>query len=292
MENHDNLKKTLKGLDGFLFLVNDFNNEIRQHFDHSYKNKFNHNIFIKDLNYKKEFCKKRNIKHFFFIIPDKSLVCKDFLPFDFKEIKRNYDLLSNLIPDFSDDLDHNCYFKNDTHINYIGGKKLSYCYLNHIDKNFSLLDYENLISENLISADSKHDGDLTFDINWSYSDEEKNDYLKEKKVFGSKFLTNLYKDIPELFKYSSSRETRYFKNRKGVTDLKVLIFHDSAINLIYVQLALYFKEILLYWDHWSFNEQVIDWFKPDIIIEIRTERFLENIPLENTPTIRTNKSLE
>ena len=35
--------------------------------------------------------------------------------------------------------------------------------------------------------------------------------------------------------------------------------------------------MLIYWDHWSFNEEVVDWFKPDIILEIRTERFLEGI---------------
>ena len=38
----------------------------------------------------------------------------------------------------------------------------------------------------------------------------------------------------------------------------------------------YFKESFFYWDHLNLDKELIEWFKPDIIIEIRIERFLEN----------------
>jgi hypothetical protein len=41
-------------------------------------------------------------------------------------------------------------------------------------------------------------------------------------------------------------------------------------------LSLYFKEIILYWDHWYFNIDLINYFKPDFVFEIRTERFLNS----------------
>lgn len=69
--NYKNLKLTLKGKDGYLFLVNDSNKEINQHFDNSHKSVFDKDKFLKNFNSKKVFCSERNIKYFFFIVPDK-----------------------------------------------------------------------------------------------------------------------------------------------------------------------------------------------------------------------------
>ena len=41
-------------------------------------------------------------------------------------------------------------------------------------------------------------------------------------------------------------------------------------------LIAYYNEIFFYWDHWFFNDKLIEWFKPDDVLEIRTERFLDN----------------
>jgi len=54
--NFEDLKLSLKGKDNYLFLVNDSNNEIRQHFDQSYVNNFNSSFFIENLKYKEEYC--------------------------------------------------------------------------------------------------------------------------------------------------------------------------------------------------------------------------------------------
>ncbi len=279
---YKNIKKiTLKGKNGYLFLVNDSNNEIRQHFDNSYNNDFNAYLFMKSLNSKKKFCENSNIKYFFFLIPDKSLVCKDFLPFDVRLIKRNYDPIKNEVSDFIKNLDPTCYFKNNSHINYLGGKELSYCYLNHIDNNFKKEDFNKLINEQIQIVNELHNGDLTWDKNWSYSDEEKEGYLNERvKIFRNKCLINLSNDLPEKFKLVRIRKTEHYKNPQGLTSLRVLIFRDSSLDFLKDILSIYFKEILLYWDHWFFNKELIEWYKPDIILEIKTERFLENMKYE------------
>ena len=167
-----------------MFLINDSNNEIRQHFDQSYINNFNPNFFIEKLKSKVDYCNNNNIKHFFFIVPDKSYVCRDFLPFDIKIIKRNYDLIKQLVPDFSEKLDHTCYSNTDSHINFIGGKELSYHILNYIDNQFKREDFDKLIKEqidfNLMASPYYYD--LTSQNNWSYSDEELVRYLNEKTM--------------------------------------------------------------------------------------------------------------
>jgi len=276
--NFEDLKLTLKGKDGYLFLINDSNNEIRQHFDQSYINNFNPNFFIERLKSKIDYCNKNNIKYFFFIVPDKSYVCRDFLPFDIKIIKRNYDLIKQLGPDLSEKLDHTCYSHTDSHINFLGGKELSYHILNYIDNQFKREDFDKLIKEqidfNLMASPYYYD--LTSQNNWSYSDEELVRYLNEKSmVLNNKFLKDLKDSIPEKFKLFYKRETNYYLNEKGFTNFRVLILHDSSISFLKEVLSIYCKELLCYWDHWYFNKELIEWYKPDIILEIRTERFLE-----------------
>ena len=273
--NFDHLKKSLKGNDGYFFLVNDSNNEIRQHFDQTYINKFNSSLFKKIIKSREEYCENNNIKYFFFMIPDKSVVCQDFLPFEIKIVERNYDLINDLIPDFSDKLDHNCFWKTDSHINYIGGKEITYNILNHIDNNFSRYDFEKLINDQLtVNFTRLPCRDLLMPETWSYSDVERTEFLDEKTLFYDfKNLTS--NSVPEEF--NSKRETDYHTNGKGFKDLKILILRDSSTSYIKNFLLLYCKELLCYWNYWGFNKELVEWYKPDIILEIRTERLLENM---------------
>jgi len=276
----ENLNKTLKGKDDYLFLINDGNEEIRQHFDRAYVNQFKKSVFIENLNNKEGCCETNNIKYYFFIVPDKSYVCRDLLPFDVKLVKRNYDQVKDLVPDFSDKLDPSCYWKNDTHINFVGGTELTYNILHYIDKNFTRDEFDRLINEQIVVKDEIPHGDLMTPINWSYSEEEKEkyNYAKDKFLY-NKFIKDLRGTLPEQFKYDARRETVYTMNENSLTDLRVLIFRDSSTNYLYSLLSMYFKEMLLYWDHWILNKEIIEWYKPDIVFEIRTERFLDRMTI-------------
>jgi hypothetical protein len=275
--------RSYMGKNGYLFLINDSNSEIKQHFDQSYYNRFNRSLFIEKFNSKTEYCKNNNIKYNFFIVPDKSYVCIEYLPFDLKIIKRNYDLIKNYVPDFSEKLNPDHYWKTDTHINYIGGKELSYNILNNINNNFTREDFDILIKEQMNTTydcnKPSYLCDLISDHNWSYSQNERLKYEDEKTLFFTpKNITNLDEDVPE--KFNGKRRVIHRLNENSFTDLKFLIFRDSSTNYLTSFLQLYCREILCHWDYWSFNKELIEWYKPDIILEIRTERLLENMEKE------------
>jgi hypothetical protein len=279
--NFQNLNRSLKGKDGYLFLVNDSNNEIRQHFDQTYKNKFNLLLFKKILNSRQNFCNNNNIKYFFFIVPDKSYVCRELLPFDLKYIKRNYNKIESLVPDFSDKLDPSCYWKTDTHINFEGGKEITYHILNHIDHNINRACYDKLIYAQMdISDEYTIQPACDLVSNWSYSKEELEEYRNEKQIFYSNKYVQDMDNLPEQFKFNSKRQTYYCSNEKSLTDQKILIFRDSSTEFLRNTMSMYPKELLCYWDHWCFNMELIEWYKPDIILEIRTERLLDNMENE------------
>ena len=280
--NFKNLDRSLKGKNGYLFLVNDSNNEIRQHYDETYINKFNVQLFNKILASRKDFCKKNNIKYSFFMVPDKSIVCKDLLPFEIKILKRNYDQIKDLIPDYSDKLESSGYWKTDTHINFVGGRELTFNILNHIDNNLKREDFDRLIKDQMnVSDEYTMVPECDLLSHWSYSKEELEEYRNENQIYYfNKYSLNMNHEIPEQFKFNSKRETHYCTNEKSLTDLKVLIFRDSSTEFLRNVMSVYPRELLCYWDHWCFNKELIEWYKPDIILEIRTERLLDNMESE------------
>lgn len=273
----DKLKHTLLGEEDYLFLINDNNNELDQHFNQDYKNLFNAEEFSEHYNFKKELFSKYNIGYYYFIVPDKSVVCRDLLPFDSSYLKRNIDLVEDAI-DFTDCLTKNDYFKYDSHINYEGARKLTYKFINYIDNNFTIEEYNELIN-NADTHEITKTLDLVHEINWSYSDELKKNFPTTitKQVPKNSSLIN--KDIPIMFERVRKRKSAYLRNDDSYSDLRVLVLCGSSFNIFKNYLMLYFKELFFYWDHGHINPEVIMWFEPDIIIELRAERYLEKIPV-------------
>lgn len=233
------------------------------------------------------------IDYFFLLVPDKSYVCRDLLPFDIKIVKRNYDLIKHLVSDFADDLDYTSYWKTDTHINFLGGKELTFHILNHIDNKFKRENFDKLIDEQMITFNEKKEMitffdrkflascDLVSENSWSYSEEERLKYCDETTMYlDHKYIKDIRDGLPEKFKFFDIRRTDYYLNENSFTNLKVLVLRDSSTNYIKGILSIYFKEVLLYWDHWIFNKELVEWYKPDIILEIRTERFLKDMESE------------
>lgn len=305
--DYSHLKKSLLGKDNYLFLVNDVNNELRQHFDKDYENKFNGKKFRESYNSKKEYCEKKGIKYQFFLIPDKCLVCKEKLPFEVDFVKRNYDEVSDLFPDFMRNLKLGHYYTLDSHLNFLGGRMLSFNILRALNPEFRWAIFKEIFRDQVKGrAVRNRRGDLTLSPNLSYEEEEleiigelarrhRNIFTEEvedipiefaQTMKGMKFdrigspylylkdsIINLLQRIG--FRKRDTRPTIYLKNPKSYTDKKVLIFRDSGATRVYPALSTYFKETLLYWDHWNFNKDLIEWYKPDIILEIRTERFID-----------------
>ena len=272
----EDLKKTLLGLDDYFFLINDTNQELNQHFNPDYESVFDPDLFSECYNFKKEVLSDK-FDYYFFVVPDKSVVCKKFLPFETDNLKRNVDLIDG-IEDFKDCLDETDYFKYDTHINFQGGKKLTFKMLNHIDSNFTMEDMDSLIDQ-ADKIEKERWNDLILPINWSYSEEFQEKFpIKNTSIIPRGHALKKIKDFPEAFKKCGTRESTYYKNDESFSDKRVLIFCGSSFKVLGYYLSLYFKELFFYWDHGTFNSDLITWFNPDLIMEIRAERLIEKLP--------------
>jgi len=274
-----NYKHSIKGKDYFIFLVNDFNKEIQQHYDSNFEftvdiPKLRESIFSK-MNY----CNNKNIKYNFFVVPDRSIVLKDYLPWDVGEPKR-------IIPELEDicevlPLYNQCDFMpTDTHMTFLSAVKVVAFILNCMHPKKSITEYSEILWKHLTTSLSIRRGDLISSTNWSYdvSDEyyKKYNELNLYKVFLKESYDDLSENLPDEFKQVKTRETIHLRNENSFSDKKLLSFGSSSNLLIKIPLLAYYREIICYWDHWYFNQDLVDWFRPDDIMELRVERFLEN----------------
>lgn len=83
------------------------------------------------------------------------------------------------------------------------------------------------------------------------------------------------------FKYCKKRELSYTYNKNSYSNLRCLLFGNLSSEFLKDWLSLYFKELFIYWVHGSMNKKLIESFNPDIILEIRVERFLEHFIYTN-----------
>ena len=274
-----NYKHTIKGKDYFIFLVNDFNKEIQQHYDSNYEFTVDIPKLRESIISKINYCNNKKINYSFFVIPDRSIVLKDYLPWDVDEPKRILPQLEDICEVLP--LYNMCDFMpTDTHMTFLSAVKVVTFILNYMHPEKSLTEYSELLWEHLTLDLSIRKGDLISITNWSYDvrDEyyKKYNELNLYKVFLKESYDNLYDDLPDEFKIVKRRETIYLRNENSISDKKLLSFGSSSNLVIKIPLLAYYREIICYWDHWYFNPDLVDWFEPDDIIELRVERFLEN----------------
>ena len=97
--NFQKLKKTLQGKNNIFFLINDSNHEILQHYDNTFQTKLNYDLFIKSIDSKNHFFKSLNINYNLFIIPDKSITLREYLPFNTINPNRHTNYLKGYLYD-------------------------------------------------------------------------------------------------------------------------------------------------------------------------------------------------
>lgn len=270
------------GLDNYVFLNNDANNELKQHYSEKYVNKFDEKLFRESFNSKKEYCEKRGIEYKFYVIPDKCIICKDYLPITPNILKRNYDSIKDLSHDFIDVLEPSDYYKSDSHMNFKGGLKYSAEIMHDIESQISSKMYLDAILENVVHKKVKIQGDLCiFKDNHESKKEivDRYDFLLPEFSNKYEYADEKFK-IPEEFAKVGKRDSFYLRNRFSLTDMNCLLLRSSSADRVLHPLNVFFKSIFAYWDHWYFNTDLIEWYNPDIVIELRPERFLENMKYE------------
>ncbi len=273
------LKKTIEGKDNYYFLVNDTNNEIRQHYDDDYQSSIDIKRFIQSIESKKNFFYSKNINYEFFVIPDKSITARQFLPFETNTPKRITDELGSLVCDLRYIITIDDVLKNDTHISVMSSLKVTPYILSIMNKD-TPDNYAQKIRDKTHVEVVDHKGDLFFVFNWSYPQDDrfkKYAHIQlETLELNDDYTQVSLEDIPEEYRYVSKRKSEYYINPNSISDKKAIILRDSSTNSLTKSFISYYREVFFYWDHWYFNKELVEWFSPDDVIEIRTERFIEN----------------
>ena len=286
------MNKTLIGKNGFLFLINDSCKELEVHCN-------NLNL----VNYK--YLDRYNFEKFCLVVfPNKSFVCKEYLPDNYeaqyrpavndysKFLKNKLIDTYNILKDKED-----IYYKTDTHINMKGAcivynyfiEQINKIYkLNIIPKKINLLNKKCILSELNVGL-----GDMLWKDNlgnqmvlsennidtFYYSDDFEYIYYKHTIIKQDKIriLDNNLIDQNSLFKdtiISWDIISKYILYQKNICENKnkVLIFYDSfLISTLTLYMEL-FEEV--YMIKTTYNNDIIKLINPDYVFEFRVERFL------------------
>ena len=283
--------KTLIGKNNYLFLINDSAKEMEVHCN-------NLNL----VNDKKLSRYNLDNKFLLIVIPNKSLIYKDFLPDNYKVKYRpaldDYKkIFGNKIIDAYEILKNetDIYFKTDTHIN-MKGNYIVYKYfiekLNNI-YGINIKSHDIILSkkECILSSLNYGIGDLTWETNlggqiiedknkmdvFYYSSDVEYIYCKHKitindeiRILNKDLFIDINNDLQgkHITWEIMSNNILYRKNETN-EKLKVLIFYDSfLISLLDLYLRS-FSEVYMIKE--IYNKKYIDIIKPDYIFEFRAE---------------------
>jgi hypothetical protein len=243
-----------------------------------YESPLNIREFKLSLESKRKYAATKNIKFTQFILPDKSVILREYLPFETANANRHWNSLKNYYYDLSEILLPEDYLKNDSKItSQAAVKAVSYV----IFKTFKQQSFKRIkqsLLEKFTSNIVLHNGDLFADGSWSYDKDEVYERYSTMEIeeLSLKAKDNVVnkKIAPEFAKFNNV-DSKYLYNSDSISDRKALIICDKSIQPLFDAFTAYFREVFFYHDFWYFNKNLIDYIDFDVIIEIKSERFLD-----------------
>lgn len=288
--------KTLIGKNGYLFLQNDSCQELKIHCENL--------CIVKDVNLNKYVPYKD--KYILLVFPDKSYICKEFLPDGIHpKYRPAFDVYKNFFKNNIIDAYEVCknmedvYYKTDSHINLKGAyavycyfiKKInSICNLNLEQRQLiikktevsSLIQLGNGLGDLLWESNLRNQTVLSNSDNFYYCDELSEIYLTYKISDNSSFRIMSLENktiVDKTINYVGNFITwpilsshLIYKKNEGKPKHKCLIFYDSfLLSTLSLYLEL-FEHVYL--SKSAFDKELIGVINPDRIFEFRIERFL------------------
>ena len=269
---------TILGKNKTLYL----SDEIKQHYSNNNTDK----TIANTLNYYLSGLSKGNRNLFMFVVPDKSVICRDNLPepFNANSLYRhinhikphiNYNFIDLYV---NNTLTSTDYYLTDSHINDAGSIKITKQIMTHL-----MLDHDKINEiDKVLQKTTMHNykGDLTTPINLKNQAlvSELNLCENTDKLRNGMFHSyeNLITKIDIKYRFCFSRPSIYVYNKNAIINKTLLIYGDSTtFNKIHELISFYFEKTFFYWNHFFVNPDLINTINPDIIIDIRTERFLD-----------------
>jgi hypothetical protein len=283
---------TLIGKNKYLFLINDSNSEIKCHQTNIITNNNSH-IYDQFID-----------KFAMLVYPDKSYVCQEFLPDEYQPLLyrpsyNNYcHKLQTHIFDGLPYITCKDYIKTDTHLNIEGVYKIYSKFIEYVN---NLLNVNlNLVKINIYSEDNESNflkaqyGDLkryenAGNLNLSdykdifyYSDAYdllypghtilENDQFRLLQINSNQLQDKTVELAGKILSWDIMGKYIIYKNNLNICDKKVLVFYDSFSRHIIPTILELSNNV--YMCKSSFNPHVINIIQPDIILELRVERFL------------------
>lgn len=270
---------TIVGKNKTLYL----SDEIKQH----YSNNNTDNTIVNTLNYYLSgVVSKGNRELFMFVVPDKSVICRDNLPEPYHEssLYRHINYIKPHIKSNFIDLHVKCsltssdYYLTDSHINDVGSLKITKAIMKHfIFDNDKINEIDKFLQKITIH---NYQGDLTHPINLKNQAlvTELNLCEHTDKIRNVMFNSyeNIITSVDIKYRFCFSRPSIYVYNKNAIINKTILIYGDSTtFNKLHELISFYFQKTFFYWNHFFVNTDLIDAINPDILIDIRTERFLD-----------------
>ena len=279
------VEKTLIGKNGYLFLKNDESKELEIHCNNRISP---YKIVLPDT------------KYFLTVYPDKSVICKKYLPDEYISkyrpgIEKYKKVLNENMLDCLNFLDETDYYKTDTHINLKGNFYVYKEFIKCVNSlfNLNIEPKEIIINKKEVNSLSElciGKGDLTWEKNLGKQilDSKKNIYYYYEELFYPNH-TILKNDIIQILSYDFSIKneeldgqkfswnivSKYIVYNKNETKKnKIVIFHDSFLLSILPLFFNIFNEIYFIKNQYVNCIKQVEYIKPDFIFEFRVERFL------------------
>ena len=273
-----------EGLDGFLFLNDDNNLQIASgtypDFDSNVLERINNNL-IKANDYLKDL----DIDFVFMSPPSKTSIYPEYIqsgdytvritPSDdiINYLSTNSDIkLVNLKQTLLKEKDGSdlLYFKSDTHWNYVG-RYIAYEEIINKFNEYGLCETSPVDVEYF---DDEVYGDLYRIISSKSKEECKNYKIINQSAY--KVVDGEdYETFSEFLYNSDQIKGSYYKNDE-VSGKNLMIFGDSMMNCLLPLLAENFEEVIFVWSY-EINEDMIDYYMPDIVILDVSERLLNTM---------------
>lgn len=257
-------KNVLIGNDGWLYLYEGSHNQFSYLLKEKRPSQESIDNFSENIKARAEYCKKKGIDYLHVVFPSKPVVCKKYLPNEYKNIESlflaNYSRGNVLYPE--DALkEQDAFFKTDTHLNAKG----SWLVLEKILCELGM-EHEN-IKPNFVNFPKL--GDLTLML----SDNQREDSWA---LAGTNEPTKVFKTNNCSALQSNTGRIYIYRNPQAQTRKRLLVFGDSFFTLMLDHLSVYFSDVIFVRTS-SFNQNFVDLCCPDVVISGNAERYLAKV---------------
>lgn len=276
LKEHALHNRVVGGKNGWLYLGDNYKN--------SFKNAFGNDAFttkeekkiISNLKEIQTFLDNKDISFYFVIAPDKNQIYSENLPF---QLNKKETKTSNLIKQINAQTSVNCFSLHKSLISKKSKVELYYKTDSHWNSYGAFIGYREIMkkinNEKQVKVETINNYTITKNKNFNgglsrmlFSNKlEDSLVFKRKKEFAIKTIKNNF-------------TFKHFKNPNGIG--KLLIYRDSFTDNLLPFLNNTFKEVISIKGH-NLDKDLIDSFKPDVVILEKIERNLENLTKMKSP---------